>query len=88
MKITIVQKEAPAAPLSNMPDADVTVEFDSGEGLTFKCQTRSVMDPNGQESNDLAHVGYFARENGTFTITFDYVRGVSFKHLEREEDHG
>lgn len=86
MKITINQEEIDPGPLSAMPDADVTVEFDNGTGMTFKCQTRSVLDPDGQESPSLSDLGYFAGGNGSFTISFDYVRNVSFRHPEPE--HG
>jgi len=93
VKITIVQEETGVNfdRLSPAPDAEVTVEFDGGTGMTFKCQTQSVLDPNGQESSDLSDMGYFARENGTFTISFNYVRDVDFRHAParaEEEDRG
>lgn len=88
MKITIEQEETGPYmdSLSAMPNAVVTVEFEGGSGMTFKCQTKSVLDPDGQESADLSDLGYFARESGSFTINFDYVRDLVFRHAPEASD--
>lgn len=83
MKITIVQDppENPADPFTIVPPAAVTVDLDDGVRISFTCQASSVLDPNGGGSEgDLSALGFFAREGGSFTATFDRVRDVELSH--------